>query len=71
MTTVVLTIIVILAGQPQPKSLNVPMDDVATCEQEAHRFLTLVQPPDKPHVLMRAAGCRVDTPEIPGMDVKR
>jgi len=69
--TFVLTIIMILAGEPQPKSLNVPMSDLDTCEHEAHRFLTLVQPPDKPQVLMRAAGCRIDTPEVLSTDVKK
>ena len=67
-TTVVLAIILTLAGQSKPTSLQLPMPDIKTCLSEVERFLTLEQAKDKPHVLYRAAGCEVNTPETPGMD---
>ena len=69
-TTVILAIVLTLAGQ-KPTSLNLPMPDVKTCLEEATRFMTLNQPEDKPHVIYRAAGCMVATPEAPGVDTKQ
>ena len=69
-TTVILAIVLTLAGQ-KPTSLSLPMPDVKTCLEEADRFLTLNQPENKPHVIYRAAGCMVGTPEAPGVDTKQ
>ena len=68
-TTVMLAIVLTLAGQ-KPTSLNLDMPDVKTCFAEADRFMTMNQPENKPHVIYRAAGCMVGTPEPTGLDTK-
>ena len=70
MNTFALTILLILAGQ-KPISLHLPMPDLKTCETEAHNFMVLNQPKDKPQVLFRASGCEEKTETPAGVDTKQ
>ena len=69
MITVVLTLVLVLADQA-PINQQLVMPDIATCEQEAHAYLSIRQSaPGRPKMLFHAAGCAEKFTDQPGVDV--